>query len=542
MLPLSFDRVMDGQPITSSLPIFRLPIELINHITLYFSPTDLASFALVDRDCRQLARSIQFCDLRMDRDGDAFLEFLELLEAESRDRKNAITLPRFTIGSCVRRVYTHYGPWEYLDRVCVVIRDALPNLCRLDWETAATMSSEMFHCFTSIPLKHLGLKNVRLDHALEVQWARNMRPWALESLVLFVTCYSESDSGVSDEDAVPFTMSLLYQAAPTLSNLVWIGRIDQPYTHSFSESPPCFPNLRDLTLDAIRIDEIVLTALLGPQSCVTSLTVSACHQEMGPFLKSRGCLSSLTHINWISGGLNDHSSMISFIGDNTQLQSLTTTCGLPSATLDRLLPILSRFRELTTLQLTWDEDHIRSESLQLIGSIASLKHLWLSADSRSEWRRTWQVNHVDLAEALFPLTSLETLFLVGDTYATDVHPMLDRPEAYYASRTLPQTVDTTQYFSTEDRVLLESTRDSPERALGPRSQILCRAWEEWHLERMTAFAAQYARRPSQMRLFYLGQISFKYYGDRTVTSTRGETWPQLGKLWQQAVGISAYGY
>ncbi|KAF8889914.1 hypothetical protein BD779DRAFT_1519607 [Infundibulicybe gibba] len=539
-IPLSFDRVMDGQPITSSLLIFRLPIELISHVTPYFSPTDLASLALVDRDCRQLARSIQFSNVRVDRGNDGFLEFLDLLEAESRDRKNAITPPAFTIGTCVQRVYTFHGSVKYLDKVCVVIRDALPNLRRLDWETMAVMSGEMIRCFISTPVKHLALRSVRVDDTFEVQRMGSTHPWALESLVLDVA-WPTFDRVLSNEDTAQFIMSLLYPAAPTLSDFVWAGRVGQSYAHSLPESPPLFPNLRNLTLDTLRIDKVMLSALLGPQSGVTSLTTDVFYQETDSFLKSRGCLPSLTHINWATESPSDHSSMISFIGNNTQLQSLTTTCELPSSTLDGcVMPLLSRFRELTTLQLTWAGDHICSESLRLIGSIVTLKHLWLSAGPQPGW----QINHTDFAEAFSSLTSLKILCLFRDTYATDVHAM---PSAghrtYYINRTLPQAVDVMQYLGAEDRALLDGARNSSDEELSRRGQILRRAWERWHRECMTAFSAQYAKRLPQMRWCYLGQIPFECYGDGKVApamTDRDETSYYLMELWPRVTGLSVY--
>ncbi|KAF8889916.1 hypothetical protein BD779DRAFT_1519624 [Infundibulicybe gibba] len=113
--------------------------------------------------------------------------------------------------------------------------------------------------------------------------------------------------------------------------------------------------------------------------------------------------------------------------------------------------------------------------------------------------------------------------------------MLDtNPEAYYTNCTLPQMVDATQYLSTEDRALLDGAHDSPEDAPDSRG---------WHLERMSAFAAQYVRRLSQIKSCYLGQILFKCCGDGKVTSTgmdRGDSWLQLEELWERVVGFPAY--
>ena len=59
----SFDRVMNGMPLSSQSRLLNLPVEILGCISQYSSSVDLASLALVNSDCRQLARSYQFKDL-----------------------------------------------------------------------------------------------------------------------------------------------------------------------------------------------------------------------------------------------------------------------------------------------------------------------------------------------------------------------------------------------------------------------------------------------------------------------------------------------
>jgi hypothetical protein len=64
--PLSFDRINEGQPFSTNFLLSRLPLELVWHVIKLVNDGDLGSLALVDRDCRQLARSHQFATIKLD--------------------------------------------------------------------------------------------------------------------------------------------------------------------------------------------------------------------------------------------------------------------------------------------------------------------------------------------------------------------------------------------------------------------------------------------------------------------------------------------
>jgi hypothetical protein len=65
-LPLWVDRVMENRPLKSTAPLLRLPYEVLGNILSNVDPDSLGDLALVNRDCRQLARSRQFSSICFD--------------------------------------------------------------------------------------------------------------------------------------------------------------------------------------------------------------------------------------------------------------------------------------------------------------------------------------------------------------------------------------------------------------------------------------------------------------------------------------------
>ncbi|KAF8855125.1 hypothetical protein BDZ45DRAFT_805226 [Acephala macrosclerotiorum] len=55
-LPLSFDRIIEGRRSYSDAPLFQFPFEILAEIIRHIDSTSLGNPALVNRDCRQLAR------------------------------------------------------------------------------------------------------------------------------------------------------------------------------------------------------------------------------------------------------------------------------------------------------------------------------------------------------------------------------------------------------------------------------------------------------------------------------------------------------
>jgi hypothetical protein len=111
-LPLSFDRVMEGRPPSTPAPLFGLPDEILTIIVQYVDHESLRSLALVNSDCRQWARSVQFNSICLDYSPSSLGVLRELLkEVVERisDTKTGMTL-RPAMGACIRRITVATNP------------------------------------------------------------------------------------------------------------------------------------------------------------------------------------------------------------------------------------------------------------------------------------------------------------------------------------------------------------------------------------------------------------------------------------------------
>ncbi|KAG7093230.1 hypothetical protein E1B28_006916 [Marasmius oreades] len=191
--PITFDRATGGRPPCSTFPLFvKLPVELYHSVTSHLTEPDLESLALVDIDCSQLARTVQFADVTLDFSLEAMgvLEKLaeELWEGEnenenevkdededmsSSEENQLRTLRRGArktrLNPCIRHLKITEGTFEilpheiekyqtmfpllfgrhsirsyediqraYYTSLSMILERGLPNLSSLEWETRGT--------------------------------------------------------------------------------------------------------------------------------------------------------------------------------------------------------------------------------------------------------------------------------------------------------------------------------------------------------------------------------------------------------------------
>ncbi|KAF6789375.1 hypothetical protein CSOJ01_14802 [Colletotrichum sojae] len=107
-LPLLFTKVMEGRPAASRSLLFRLPPEILGDIMdlIADEKPSLAYLALVNSDCRQLARSCQFAVVTFDY-SPASHQLAQLLSTEAVLRGPQL---RGRIGPCIRRVKVASDP------------------------------------------------------------------------------------------------------------------------------------------------------------------------------------------------------------------------------------------------------------------------------------------------------------------------------------------------------------------------------------------------------------------------------------------------
>jgi hypothetical protein len=103
-IPISFDRVLEHRAPKSTSAFLRVPIEILGLILGYADSPSLAALALVNSDCRQLARSRQFADVCLDysESSEALVRLLVSEAGERRMNNGSTSLP--SLGACIRRL------------------------------------------------------------------------------------------------------------------------------------------------------------------------------------------------------------------------------------------------------------------------------------------------------------------------------------------------------------------------------------------------------------------------------------------------------
>ncbi|EAU85033.1 hypothetical protein CC1G_04129 [Coprinopsis cinerea okayama7 len=527
--PLTFDRVYPPFQATSvsatphssshdanaqSLPFFhRLPVELLPRLLLHWSSEDLANIALVDRPCRQLARSKQFVEVNLGMPLPDYLSgspgndsiptgakrnsgpsLLDSLMVEVQRGFN--TTP--SIAVCIRRVNVVMLPpglidcvhketlKAFLDRVSSLLPQ-LPHVCSLSWVTPGrTLTRYQLDCLKAMKvLKNLELFCQETEHS---DGEGTLAPWPLESLHI-----TGQGPGFSLSERLP---SGILKAPHTLIQSLTLGisgrgiRDDPPPVEVWS-----MEHLRRLE---IHDSSFPLDLPSGAPTCplprLTALTVASFHSSFRP--TSEEAISHRTvHFPGLrrlkytssiaSSDVQAQSDIIAFLSRHTDLVSIEFEEPVAPEWIDQvLLPLLTStsaptrtrptFSELRSLRLVFGALSISIDTLKQLGSLGNLEHLWISSRlltsglplQEQPWRRRsghyseWFVDHPAMLESLQALwPSLRTLVLSGDTYGEReaVHPLMNprfHRGDYYESRTLPSDVSHELFLTPEERETL----------------------------------------------------------------------------------------
>ena len=447
LLPLSFGRVNDGRPVTSQMMLFRLPIELVQEVVAYLNTSDFRSLALVDRDCRQLARSRLFTSVVLDYSIEkrALLDKLSRHEVQSRQDNGGIT-ENPSIGACIRSVTVAAQPWVvrdgqktylvenrlskerrrseckknignycgvYLPSIAEALRSSLPDVDQFIWKDTITVPRYMIMAIASSPIRHLGLHRVQLSPRWEYQLPPpEQQRWALRSLYLEVGLYPRKRGEWREEALSEFCTTILKAVAPTLERLSWKDR--QGAKLSFGGSAIRFPRLRTLMVDTTRMpDDTVLEAFFPPDEenyVLRSVSIKVSISHEGNFLVQRGHLQGLESLRLDASNRRDPKAAdaVSLFA-NPQLKSLTLRGYKYEQLNTRLLPLLaSNFRFLTTLVIYFPQSgDIPPDTFAAIARLLSLTSLWMVAKEYHQWRYDVQ----QIIAVLSPLRNLTRLAL-----------------------------------------------------------------------------------------------------------------------------------
>ncbi|KAL6802775.1 hypothetical protein GGI42DRAFT_342975 [Trichoderma sp. SZMC 28013] len=233
-LPLLLSQAMEGHPITSQSHFLSLPLEILAEIMALIANDKpaLSSLALVNSDCRQLARSYQFVEVCFDY-GPRSTRLLQRLVDEAQARANGAssTTASLFIGSCIRQVTVqpasrhvaaaHKELWEanwgnpgstvsqqkmdelrsnaaqeyllnYRQPILKVLEQAMPNLDSLWWNDEMCLDIEAFEILASLPLQTLEFSGAYAGGLLSLESPLGSNATQLQSLSLGISSCKDS--------------------------------------------------------------------------------------------------------------------------------------------------------------------------------------------------------------------------------------------------------------------------------------------------------------------------------------------------------------
>jgi hypothetical protein len=535
-LPLSVDRVMENRPFKSTAPLLQLASEILGIILSYVDSNSLGSLALVNSDCRQLARSRQFASVCFDYSNTTLgLILLLLHEKASRNPLNNILGSNGgAIGPCIRRLTVATNPgWvthrhdielsseftaleksvrdERLARASDAFslykggiesilssRAALPHLELLDWEDMVPLQQSFFNSLTTSSIQHLKLFRVSVNQEFEVAQPAVSDRWNLRTLNMDILW---SIKRLGEGSTSPLCTSFLQSCSHSLETLVWHQVTPEEYT--FGSNPAKFPRfekLRNLGLGFVTFgDSGTVNTLLEPSLSVLDLKYSD-DRLVTEALRNRGRIRSLETLLFSLSNLSKSSidDYLEFLKENTQISKLTimgsVNCKEGESYGDvpeiKILPILSSsFNAMKSLRLGWNENitMIPDVALAMISGLETLEQVCLAAGCQIGWKYDWLIDHKSIRNHLSNLPRLKKIAFTRDSYKQLSFSNETNHENYYSHR----------FPSFEEMDAAGLNWESEE----ARIQL----WEDGHKRRMVLEAEKYVALMPKLEWIYLGQ-------------------------------------
>jgi hypothetical protein len=475
--PSAFDRVMDGRAVSAvNSPLFKIPTEILGIILNHIATSDLASLALVNSDCRQLARSRQFRVVNLDF-SPQFECMLGLLHREAVERRQhpGLTRPP-SLGACIRRIvtyndrYCNIAPperprrpivydgeeigvedldgveenesqlrqwqteWEALNKKLkelylpgvVFILPSLQHLESLEM-TAVNWNQSLLNNLTASSIRHLSLRNLRLTDIIPFM-DESVR-WLLETLDIRLIWHYELDNELQRPPTgirVDKTWNTILRLCS--SSLRFLRLSHEPVIRNLGahEADVSFsyqlPLLRELDIPwGTRFGPSALQSLIFTSPRLSTLNVNYGDQATREFLDLNGTIPSLATLvlhTSSTSNIPDDASM-DFLKNNSQLKALGFSNQKASLLEERVLAHLTAFKGLTRLSMIWPSEVnvIPDSSLEHVSKISSLAILHLSCGYQRGVVPNWFPKHDTIIQLLKPLAALTQLAFTCDTYS-----------------------------------------------------------------------------------------------------------------------------
>jgi hypothetical protein len=519
---LHLDTVMQGRPRASTCKLLQLPAEILADIADLLSDDmkSLASLALVNSDCQQLARHRQFAAVIFKYNSRA-----KRFASKLADGKSSRGL-RPGVSACVRRVtfaahrkdvcryhrrfakachreYPEGLPYEQQYALAVqTLRDvqaavveaisSMPNLETLIWKDEYSLHKGLFEKIVRCSARHIELHGEVIDDAWSLAPPLTPSAWPLRSLNLDVRLAKDGWKrskleGKARTHAITVFFSTLFRpCSSTLESLIWSdseGIEDDDVLLSIGEAAMVFPRLKYLRLQYIRLDSVATSSLLGAplksleldEIVLPSRSISNCEplRDLEDFTVSHPP-TNMSACRRIAKFISKHAGLRKLY--------LQETLGGTKYLDDIILPTLTSydFGNLASLHLAWGKTRIPGKSLKMIARLGSLEQLSLSAGRPCEWRYYWDVDHDKIRHHLSPLQRLTKL-----AFSHDGYPSVDgtlQSVFYYPCRVRPKSVEETNARPGLDREGEE---------VDIRVKLMTR-WEKTHRNRMLDQAEKYA--------------------------------------------------
>jgi hypothetical protein len=542
--PLTLDRVMEGRPIAArDSRLLNLPVEILSVIIKYIDTGKeaLASLALVNSDCRQLARSCQFRTVIIDFSprSSSVLGILIREAAERFRSENGLTR-RPSLGACIRRIKTNSDHlWKevkamkpralegheddagddglrrtfsreqwteaignistrmthvYEPSLALVI-STLPHLGVLEWSKGADLDNHLLNSLATSTVKHLKLYSTLESELVAVQ-IDSGASWPLVTLDINVDWGFCFRYGRSSVDSSSLWNSLFQVCSSTLqrlklSHIQFLDSQDKPM--SFAAEFPC---LRSLQIgDGTKVSEPTLRSLLRSEQ-LSTLVVNFSDPVIRETLDHIGFFASLETLVWTGSDIPDIVSLQA-LEHNTQLTAFGIHYGCSTPLLERVIPVLATFPNLKVLSMTWDETTIPDSSLASLSSLVSLEQLHISSGNQAGWRHNWFIDHDAIRAHLFPLRKLRRLTITRDSYRINNELTGEDIDAYYSFRRPDQ--------DEWRRFIQQLPEDAVYDSFSNDAQTI---WEDLHCRRMAKYAEKYAITFKELEWIHLGQLFF----------------------------------
>lgn len=578
--PLLFDRVMGGRNIVSQSQLFALPVEILGQIVQYIPANALAALALVNSDCRQLARSQQFKSVHLNYSLSSSSLIQKLChEALARARNPG---PGTYLGPAIRRLLVDTNPaWvayrhnvgfdrlttldaqtkkeclvaatkaffnHYIELIEIALSSgALPHLELLDWEDMIVLPKSFFITIACSSIQHLRLFRVKVNDEFEIQLPNDLQRchWPLKSLHLELYWEALLRSGRSKGSLSLLSTSILRLCAPTLETLTWNGNFssDDKYSFTSNDRQYHFPCLQRLKLSRIKFSDLsILTSFLGPGTRIRELEMEIEGDDIKKeFFAHRGRIETLETLSWRAARSIES---LDFLQANSQLSKLRLHSPLTPYFLDTsVLPILSgSFYNLTSLSLVWQGTSISECALEQISTLQGLRQLHLSAGEQYGWKHDWRIEHTVMRLYLSKLRKLRRLAFSRDSYSHTPGPdSIDDIENYYSGGGFEPRDDGEAAIMSaimsqpaDETGASESEFENVYQHVVKQMEVV---FEKVHSLRMAKEATQYAHSLPLLEWIYVGQLPMAITeikgGDREAFSLieeRDECWTALQRM------------